>query len=70
MIWVNIDVPARRYTIHESSVCRYVLRKKRSLLHSLDWLTRDGGWLSFDSMANALARQQKQYPDFDVVEHC
>ena len=70
MIWVNIDKPTKRYVIHASRSCQYVVQKAETNYKGVDTLKRDGGWISFDSRANALARYGKQFSNFDLIDHC
>ena len=42
-VWVNIDIPTKKFTIHTN--CQYTDRKKETLYKGIENLKRDGGWL-------------------------
>ena len=53
MIWVNVDKPTKKLTIHTNPNCIYVLNKKETLNKGIGKLKRDGGWISFISIEEA-----------------
>jgi hypothetical protein len=48
MIWVNVDKPTKKLTIHTNLSCVYVLDKKETPYKGIEELKRDGGWISFN----------------------
>ena len=52
-IWVNVDKPAAKATLHADR-CRYVQSKHETATKGVGELKRDGGWLSFGSIEEAL----------------
>lgn len=70
MVWVNVDKPTKKYTIHAARTCTYVLKMAPTPFKGVEELRRDGEWLSFTDVANALARYQKQYANYTLIEHC
>ncbi len=56
MVWLNIDKPCKRCTIHIEP-CRYVSYYVKGegnpQLKGIDKVERDGGWLSFSSIGEA-----------------
>jgi hypothetical protein len=53
MIWVNLDKPTKKLTIHTNLSCIYVLNKKETPNKGIGKLKRDGGWISFTSIEEA-----------------
>jgi len=53
MIWVNVDRPTRKLTIHTNPKCEYVLNKRETNCKGIEEMKRDGGWVSFDSLEKA-----------------
>lgn len=52
-IWLNIDKPTRRCTMHVES-CPYTNTKHETPLKGIGELKRDGGWLKFASTSDAI----------------
>ena len=48
MVWVNIDKPTKKITIHTNENCTYVVDKKETPYKGIEELKRDGGWISFN----------------------
>lgn len=44
MVWMNIDKPIKKCTIHQDSSCTYVKNKKETQYKGIEELKRDGGW--------------------------
>lgn len=53
MIWVNVDKPTKKLTIHTDPSCEYVLNKRETNCKGIEEMKRDGGWVSFDSLEKA-----------------
>jgi hypothetical protein len=53
MVWVNIDKPTKKCTIHSNMRCQYVLRRSETPLKGIGEIKRDGGWLPFETMIEA-----------------
>ena len=69
MVWVNLDKPTKRCTIH-STDCRFVLKKQETRHKGLGKLKRDGGWLYFETVEEAEEFCNERYPDYKVSRHC
>lgn len=52
MIWVNIDKPTKKITIHTDPNCIYI-PKGETPYKGIERLKRDGGWLSFSTLSEA-----------------
>ncbi len=52
-IWVNVNRPTKKLTIHTNPKCEYVLGKRETNYKGLEEMKRDGGWVSFDSLEKA-----------------
>ena len=48
MVWVNIDKPTKKITIHTNENCTYVIDKKETPCKVIEKLKRDGGRISFN----------------------
>ena len=53
MIWVNVDKPTKKLTIHTDPSCEYVLNKRETNCKGIEEMKRDGGWVSFDNLEKA-----------------
>lgn len=42
-VWVNIDKPTQKCSIHTNPNCSYVINKKNTLYKGVGQLKRDGG---------------------------
>ena len=49
MVWVNVDKPTKKLTMHTNLSCIYVLKKKETPFKGIEELKRDGGWFSFNN---------------------
>ena len=70
MIWINIDKPLRKCTIHTNHNCGFLRRKHATPLKGIGELKRDGGWLEFDGIVLAKKYCKEKFPKFKVIEHC
>ena len=43
IVWVNIDKPTKKCTIHTNDRCQYVINKKETSLKGIENLKTDGG---------------------------
>lgn len=51
-IWMNVDTPTKKCTIHRKS-CRFEREKKETLLKGIGHLKQDGGWIVFTTLRDA-----------------
>jgi len=69
MVWVNIDKPTKKCTIHFGN-CTYVKNKKETKLKGIEELKSDGGWLSFDTIAKARHYCSSNFANYVISQHC
>lgn len=69
-VWLNIDKPTKKCTIHGSPNCIYVTGKAETPNKGIDELKRDGGWLRFHNEYKAADYQQLHFPDYNLHKHC
>jgi hypothetical protein len=67
-VWVNIDKPTKKCTIH--SKCTYLDKKRETKYKGILELKRDGGWLKFDSNNQAKEFIKNHYDTYQLIEHC
>ena len=67
MIWMNVDKPTRKCTVHLSE-CRFVKGKKDTPYKGDGILKRDGGWLCFDSIGSAIKHYEREHPHYLLVD--
>lgn len=70
MIWVNVDITTKKFTLHTTRRCRYVEGMRDTPFKGLGELKRDGGWLSYENRESALAEHAEKFAKYEVVEHC
>ncbi len=70
MLWVNIDKPLKKFTIHEALSCIYVAKIQESPYKGVECLKRDGGWMSFQSKAEAMHYYDENFNQYQIIEHC
>lgn len=70
MIWLNIDKPTRKCTLHANSQCTHLLKKKETMYKGLGRLKRDGGWLYFGSTRVAVLYFQGNLSGYELITHC
>lgn len=68
VVWMNIDIPTKKCTIH--SDCVYVDKKSETKYKGILKLKRDGGWLKFKSKNDAKAYYEENYHTYQLIEHC
>jgi len=69
MIWVNIDKPTKKCTIHNKD-CTFAKNKEETKLKGIGSLKRDGGWLSFKTEDAAENYCQENYNNYYISKHC
>ncbi|GEL77833.1 hypothetical protein [Tenuibacillus multivorans] len=67
-VWVNIDVPTQRFTLHRE--CMHTNRMCETPYKGIGKLKRDGGWIRFRNIDVAVKRQEEDYNQFELVIHC
>ncbi|WP_102027757.1 hypothetical protein [Salirhabdus sp. Marseille-P4669] len=67
-VWVNIDIPTRKFTIHTE--CTYTKNMKETEYKGIERLKRDGGWVSFKSKDAAIKCHNQKFEDYSVTSHC
>ncbi|RLI77103.1 hypothetical protein DRP05_11185 [Archaeoglobales archaeon] len=70
MVWVNIDKPTKKCTIHTNPDCVYVIRKQETLHKGLEKLRCDGGWLFFSTLEDAESFCKARFSNYSVIRHC
>jgi hypothetical protein len=68
LIWINIDLPTKRFTIHHN--CTYTDKMKETPFKGVGTLKRDGGWLKVGSISEADNLFENSYSHFAFVSHC
>ncbi len=66
MLWMNVDKPTKRCTLHLSQ-CRFVKGKKETTYKGDGEIKRDGGWLSFQSLEGAVEHYESRYSNYDLI---
>ena len=69
MVWLNVDKPTKRCTLHTDNRCTY-LQKRETLYKGLESLKRDGGWLSFADPKLAELYHQSNLAEYEFSDHC
>lgn len=69
-IWLNIDIPLKRCTVHGDPKCPYVQNMVETRYKGIDRLKRDGGWLRFGHIREAREFHLARYDQFQWREHC
>ncbi len=59
--WVNVDFTTKICTLHAPS-CIYEMNKAETNYKGIGQLKRDGGWLQFESAAEAEMACRKRFP--------
>jgi hypothetical protein len=67
---VNIDIPMKKFTIHQDLSCTYVIKIQQTPYKGVNLLKRDGGWLSFETYSEAVHFYLDQYPKYQRIDHC
>jgi len=70
MVWANIDIPTRTFTIHRDAGCRHVFEKGETPLKGLGELKRDGGWIQFEKFLQAHEFWFENFGGFKLVQCC
>lgn len=63
--WVNVDFPTKSCTLHAAG-CRYEQNKYPTLSKGIRQLKRDGGWLPFNSAAEAEQHCNANFPNLTI----
>jgi hypothetical protein len=70
VIWVNIDKPTQRCTIHTNRQCGFLRNKYATPLKGIGILKKNGGWISFDGIVLAREYCKENYRKYKLIEHC
>ena len=70
MVWLNVDKPTKKITLHTHKSCYYVQSKGETSLKGLGDLKIDGSWLGFSSKEDVRAYCQSNFPQYKFTEHC
>ena len=70
MVWLNVDKPTKRCTIHTDLDCRYVVDMIETSLKGIGELKKDGGWLSLPGVVSAENFCRKEYQGYPVTICC
>ncbi|AET68686.1 hypothetical protein Desor_3182 [Desulfosporosinus orientis DSM 765] len=70
MVWLDVDQPTKKCTLHMNGSCSYLQEKRETLYKGIGDLKRDGGWLSFSDPKLAKSYYQINWPDYQFIDHC
>ena len=70
MVWLNVDKPTKKCTLHMNSSCTYMQKKSETPYKGIGHLKRDGGWLSFNDVKQATIYQETNFPIYQLIDHC
>lgn len=70
VVWLNVDRPTKKCTIHSDENCIYVVEKGETPYKGLEKMKKDGGWFSFKNIADAERFCKTRFPDYELVRHC
>ena len=70
MVWLNVDKPTKKCTLHMNSSCTYLQKKSETPYKGIGNLKRDGGWLSFADPKLAKLFHRRHLPEYEFIDHC
>ncbi|AFQ45347.1 MULTISPECIES: hypothetical protein [Desulfosporosinus] len=70
MVWMNVDKPTKKCTLHMNSSCNYLQEKRETEYKGIGNLKCDGGWLSFTDPKLAKLYHQINLPEYELIDHC
>lgn len=70
MVWLNVDKPTKKCTLHMNSSCTYLQMKSETLYKGIENLKCDGGWLNFADPKLAKLFHQRFLPEYEFIDHC
>lgn len=70
MIWLNVDKPTKKCTLHTDGSCIHWQNKRVTPFKGLGKLKHDGGWLNFVSSEQAMLYYQSNFPEYEFIDHC
>lgn len=66
-VWVNIDHPTKRFSLHK--VCIYTETMAETPYKGVGVLKRDGGWLPLENKEAAEKLYKEKYSHYDFDNH-
>lgn len=69
-VWVNVDIPTQKCTLHTNPSCTYVIRKKETPYKGVEQIKRDGGWLAFPTVSAARNHCETHYNNYRFNADC
>lgn len=70
MVWLNIDNPTKKCTLHSDSNCVYLKNKEETEYKGIGELKRHGGWLEFLKETEAREFYLAKLERYRFFEHC
>lgn len=70
MVWANVDIPTKSFTIHRDAGCRHVFQKGETPFKGREELRRDGGWIEFEKYLEARGFYSEHFAEFKLVQCC
>lgn len=70
IIWINVDKPTKKCTIHTNLGCQYLAKKSDTPYKGVEKLKRDGGWLSFSTLTDGENYCKTKHQNYSVSWHC
>jgi hypothetical protein len=70
VVFVNIDKPTQRCTIHTNKTCGFLQNRYATPLKGIGVLKKNGGWLSFDGIVVARKFCKAEFGTYTLIEHC
>jgi len=70
MVWINVDKPTKKCTIHTNPDCKYVVSKKETPYKGVNVLKRDGGWVQYHTVAEAESDLYGKFNRYNATSCC
>ena len=70
MVWLNIDNPTKKCTLHSDPNCVYLKNKKETEYKGIGELKRHGGYLEFLNETEAREFYLAKLERYHFIEHC
>ena len=70
MVWLNVDKPIKKCTLHMNISCTHLQKKSETRYKGIEYLKRDGGWMSFADPKLAKLFHQSYLPEYEFIDHC
>lgn len=70
MVWLDVDKPTKKCTLHMNSSCTCLQNKTETEDKGIGYLKRDGGWLNLVDPKLARLYQLSNFPEYEFIDHC